>query len=111
MIINWLELASEKILHFSIILHLQGGRDLCSLPGGAQEVEELLVADVCFPPPNITTSGLSSKELCMSLDSSSNPPTKGGLTLPSNLSYLLGFLLERQTLGPQLQYSQLSRCF
>ena len=78
-------------MHFSIILHLQGGRDLCSLAGGAQEVEELLVADVCFPPPNITTSGLSSKSSACPWTVAAIPPLKEGWSLPSSLSYLLGF--------------------
>lgn len=32
-----------------------------TLAGGVQKVEELLVANVCFPLRNITSSGLSSK--------------------------------------------------
>ena len=51
------------------------------------------------------------KELCMSLDSGSNPPTKGGLVPAQQPQVSPGLLLEMQMLGPQLRYNQLSRCF
>ena len=77
-------------MRFLIILRLQGGRGLCSLAGGAQEAEELLVANVGFPPPNITTSGLSSKSSACPWTVAGIPPLKGGWSLPSSLRYLLG---------------------
>lgn len=49
-----------------------------TLAGGVQKVEELLVANVCFPLRNITSSGLSSKSSVCPQTVAVIPPLNGG---------------------------------
>lgn len=62
------------------------------MAGGVQEVEELLVANVCFPSLNITTSGLFSKSSACLWTEAATPLLKGGWSLPSSLSISWGFV-------------------